>query len=173
MVWYSHTHFPSAALSATTEPWPVQHSARGFMPAATPDAESGTMILSPANTTPPSEMIGGQTGAQVRYAREDHTHPRITRAGVVTTDANGNWSVTWATATTSVAAVLPVPINASTQPIVCNVATRTTTGATGRCWLSRTLPATILTLTALVSYDLFGAPANSISVQVFAIPVTQ
>lgn len=118
-------------------------------------------------------MIGGQTGSQVRYAREDHTHPRITRAAVVTTDSAGAWSVTWSTPVATSPAVLPVPVNATTQPVVCNVATRTATGATGRCWLARTLPATLTVITSLVSYDIFGAPASGLSVQVFAIPLTQ
>lgn len=141
--------------------------------AARDAAAAQAAIPTPASATPPSEMIGGQTGSQVRYAREDHTHPRITRAGVVNTDSNGGWSVTWATALGSVPAVLPVPINATTQPVVCNVATRSTTGASGRCWLARTLPATITVLTSLVAYDVFGSPATGISVQVLAIPSTQ
>lgn len=141
--------------------------------AAQAAAAAQAAVPAPANATPPSEMIGGQTGSQVRYAREDHTHPRITRAAVVTTDGSGAWSVTWATSLASVPAVLPVPVNTSTQPIVCNVATRTTTGATGRCWLARTLPATLTLLTALVSYDIFGAAATGVPVQVLAIPSTQ
>lgn len=141
--------------------------------AARDAAAAQAAIPTPASATPPSEMIGGQTGSQVRYAREDHTHPRITRAGIVTTDSTGSWSVTWATALPSAPAVLPVPINATAQPVVCNVATRTTTSATGRCWLARTLPATLSLLSALVSYDIFGSAATGISVQVLAIPSTQ
>lgn len=127
----------------------------------------------PASATPPSEVVGGQMGSQVRYAREDHTHPRITRAAVVTTDSTGAWSVTWAAAVSTPPVVLPVPVNASTQPIVCNVTTRTTTSASGRCWLARTLPATLTLLTNLISFDIFGGAATGIQVQVLAIPVTQ
>lgn len=36
-----------------------------------------------------------------------------------------------------------------------------------------TLPATITVVTNLVSYDVFGAAASGITVQVFAIPTTQ
>lgn len=141
--------------------------------AAQAAAAAQAAVPAPANATPPSEMIGGQTGSQVRYAREDHTHPRITRAGIVVTDSGGAWSVTWATPLASAPAVLPVPVNATTQPVVCNVSTRTTAGATGRCWLARTLPATLSLLSALVSYDIFGAAATGVSVQVLAIPSTQ
>ena len=46
MVWYCHSLEPSFADSATTAPWPMQHSNAACAPVATPDAESGTMILS-------------------------------------------------------------------------------------------------------------------------------
>lgn len=172
---------PAAAQVVVAPPTASDTAARDAAAAAQATADAAAQVAAnaqaamplPANATPPSEMIGGQTGSQVRYAREDHTHPRITRAGVVTTDSNGAWSVTWATSLASVPAVLPVPVNTSTQPIVCNVATRTTTGATGRCWLARSLPATLTLLTALVSYDVFGAAATGIPVQVLAIPATQ
>lgn len=175
---------PAAAQVVVAPPAPassVDTTARSAAAAAQAAADSANAaaasaaaaVPQPANATPPMEMVGGQTGSQVRYAREDHTHPRITRAAVVTTDSSGNWSVTWASPLASSPTVLPVPVNATTQPVICNVATRTTTGATGRCWLARTLPATILTLTALLSFDLFGTAANGISVQVLAIPSTQ
>lgn len=168
---------PAAAQVVVAPPAPastVDTTARNAAAAAQATADSAAAAVPlPANATPPMEMVGGQTGSQVRYAREDHTHPRITRAAIVTTDSSGNWSVIWASPLASSPTVLPVPVNATTQPVICNVATRTTTGATGRCWLARTLPATILTLTALVSFDLFGTAANGISVQVLAIPATQ
>ena len=86
---------------------------------------------------------------------------------------NGNWAITWSTPLATSPVTLPIPMNPGTEPIVCNVATSTGTGATGHCWLARTLPATILTLTALVNYDPFGTAATGIVVQVLAIPVTQ
>ena len=145
----------------------------GSMSQADVQATIQAQMPKPADATPPSEVVGGQTGSQIRYAREDHTHPRITRAAVVTTDSAGAWSVTWATPVTTPPVVLPVPVNASTQPIVCNVATRTTTQATGRCWLARTLPATLTLLTSLISFDIFGGAASGTQVQILAIPATQ
>lgn len=133
------------------------------------------IIPQPANITPPSESTAAATGAQtMRYALEDHVHQRITRAQDVTTDASGYWAASWASMPLAQApAVWPIAINSTTQPVICNVTTRTTTGATGRCWISRTLPATLTVLTNLISYDLFGTPAATISVQVLAIPKTQ
>ncbi|WP_452665960.1 hypothetical protein [Sphingomonas zeae] len=71
--------------------------------------------------------------------------------------------------------MLPIPMlpAAGTQPIVCLPITSTATGSTGRCFYARTLPATITVVTNLVSYDVFGAAASGITVQVFAIPTTQ
>lgn len=125
-------------------------------------------------TTPMQEAVGGVAGTAGTYLPGDAQAPRITRAGVVTTNSTaGTWTVTWATALPSPPVTLPIPINTTTNPVICNVTTTTATGASGRCWYGRTLPATLAALTALVSYDVFGSPATGISVQVLAIPVTQ
>ncbi|HIV78080.1 MAG TPA: hypothetical protein H9899_11220 [Candidatus Sphingomonas excrementigallinarum] len=125
-------------------------------------------------TAPMQEAVGGAAGTAGTYLPGDAQAPRITRAGVVlTSTSTGSWSIAWATPLTATPVTLPIPINATSTPVVCNVATSTATGASGRCWYSRTLPATLTAVTALVSYDVFGAPANGISVQVLAIPVTQ
>jgi len=127
----------------------------------------------PASTVPPTERVGGATGTAGTYRPADAVQPRITRAGVVATDNAGAWSITWSTALPTPPVTLPIPINTGTQPVVCNVATSTATSASGRCWLARTLPATLVSVVALVSYDVMGAPATGISVQVLAIPMTQ
>ncbi len=125
-------------------------------------------------TTPMQEAVGGVAGTAGTYLPGDAQAPRITRAGVVITNSTaGAWALTWATALPSPPVTLPIPINTTTNPVICNVTTTTATGASGRCWYGRTLPATLTALTALVSYDVFGAPATGISVQVLAIPVTQ
>ena len=138
---------------------------------ATADAAMAAVPL-PANVVPPSEASGAATGAQVgRYALEDHIHQRISRVAVVTSDATGNWSASWSSmplATTP--AIFPVAANTGNQPIVCNVATRTTTGATGRCWMARTLPATLTLINALIAYDVFGQSPASTTVMVLALP---
>lgn len=137
-------------------------------------AQVQALVPQPASTVPQTEAVGGAVGAATNYMRADAKIPRITRAAMVVTDASGNWSVTWSSALLATPAVLPVPVNASAQPIVCNVSVASATGASGRCWLARTLPATLTLLTALVSYDLFGVPPTSgTTVQVLAIPPTQ
>lgn len=129
---------------------------------------------SPGSSAPQPETVNGSAGVATSCLRSDAKLPRITRAGMATTtDANGTWAITWSAPLPAAPVTLPLPLNTGAQPIVCNVATSTVAGATGRCWLARTLPATIVTLGALVSYDTSGSPASGISVQVLAIPPTQ
>lgn len=131
-------------------------------------------LCPPGSATPQSETVAPAPGTASTCLRSDARLPRITRAGMApATDTSGNWAITWTTPLPAAPVTLPLPMNTGTQPIVCNVATSTATGASGRCWLARTLPATILTLTAIVSFDPNGAPAAGIGVQVLAIPTTQ
>lgn len=148
-----------------------------------PDAATATasqlqalqaQIPQPASALPPTEGSAASMGAQtMRYALEDHVHQRITRSGTAVTDSAGGWAITWTMPLAATPTVYPIPVNAGQQPVVCNVTTRTTTGATGRCWLSRTLPAVLTLLTNLLNYDIFGATAPGITVQVLALPPTQ
>lgn len=124
----------------------------------------------PADTVPPAEMLGGSAGTAPTFRRGDAAPPRITRAAAVSTASDGTWSVTWAVPLTAVPAVLPIAVNPSaTQAIVCNATTRTTTGATGRCWQAMA-PAVISITVATNPLPAVGA---GVSVQVFAIPPTQ
>lgn len=139
-----------------------------------PVAVDPASICPPGTSTPQAEAVTAAPGTAATCLRSDARLPRITRAGMATaTNSNGEWAITWTLPLPAAPVTLPIPMNVGTQPIVCNVATTTTTGAAGRCWLARTLPATILTLTTLVSFDPNGAPAAGIAVQVLAIPVTQ
>lgn len=132
------------------------------------------LLPTPATTVPQTEAVGGALGSNTsQFMRADAKLPRITRASTVATDASGNWAVTWSSALSATPVVLPIPINASGQPVVCNVSTTSASGATGTCSLARTLPATLTLLTALVSYSVFQIPATGTQVQVLAIPPTQ
>ena len=170
---------PAAAQVAVPRPIsPATVASKADVQAAAADAAAARAAAEAACRAtpliPPAEMIGGTAGTAGTSCRPtDAAQPRITRAAMVATGSGGTWSVTWSTPLAAAPVTLPIPINASAEPVVCNVATSTAAGATGRCWLARTLPSTLATLTALVAYDLFGAPAASISVQVLAIPPTQ
>lgn len=148
----------------------------GTSTTATPPsmAQVQAIIPQPANVTPPSESTTPAVGAQsMRYALEDHVHQRISRAAVVTTDSNGAWTVTWSPALPAAPAVLPIAVNAGTQPIICNVTTRTTTTAAGKCWLAQNTVLSLGLVTAGLTLLPFANAAASTSVQVFAIPTTQ
>lgn len=137
-------------------------------------AAAATAACKAAPAIPPSEMVGGTTGTTAAGCRpSDAAQPRITRAATVKTDSSGSYSVSWTVALAAAPVTLPIPVNATAEPVVCNVTTSTATGATGRCWYARTLPSTVAAVSALASYDLFGASAAGISVQVLAIPPTQ
>lgn len=128
----------------------------------------------PGSAVPQTEAIAAAAGVASTCLRSDARLPRITRAGLVSSTSNaGDWSITWTTPLPAPPVTLPIPMNTGTQPIVCNVSSSTTTGAAGRCWLARTLPATLVAVSALVSFDPNGAPAAGIAVQVLAIPATQ
>src|SRR5262245_26114390 len=70
MVWYSHALEPSLAFSATTAPWPTQHSKLALPPAATPDAEIGTITLSLWKMTPPRIEPGLSVAAPLAFHTE-------------------------------------------------------------------------------------------------------
>lgn len=124
----------------------------------------------PADTMPPAEQVGGAPGSTYTFRRGDAVQPRITRMATVSTASDGTWTVTWAAALAQVPGVLPIAVNpTAAQAIVCNTTTRTTTGATGRCWQAMA-PALISITVATNPLPAVGA---GVSVQVFAIPPTQ
>jgi hypothetical protein len=162
---------PSSAVAQIMNPGPADTSNL----ASKADVQAVQANICPAGSTAPkSEAVNGAAGSASTCLRSDAQLPRITRAGLApATDSNGQWAITWSTPLPAAPVTLPIPINSGTQPIVCNVSSTTMTGATGRCWLARVLPATILTVTSLVSFDPNGAPASGIIVQALAIPTTQ
>jgi len=130
-------------------------------------------IPKPATAMPNMESTTPSTGASTRYLREDYVPVRITRAKKVTTDALGNWTVTWKTPLPADPVTLPVPMNtAGAQTITCNVTSSTTTGSTGYCTQTRALPQTLTLLTALVGYAITQLAPTGTVVQVFALPTT-
>jgi hypothetical protein len=124
----------------------------------------------PADAAPPAEMIGGSPGSTNTFRRGDAAQPRITRAATVSTASDGTWTVTWTAPLAAVPAVLPIAVNPSaTQAIVCNATSRTTSGASGKCW--QAMSPAIISIT--VATNPLPAVGAGVSVQVFAIPPTQ
>lgn len=127
----------------------------------------------PAESLPNPENTTPSVGSSTDYMRADAVLPRITRAATVTTDATGNWSVTWATPLLATPTVLPIAINAGSQPVSCNVITRSTTAATGRCWTAQSSLLNLGIVTAGLSILPYANSAAGVQVQVIALPPTQ
>lgn len=97
------------------------------------------------------------------------------QAVTVITDASGAWSVTWARPFVSATPVVtPLPVNNGTMPILCNVAARSTSTASGKCWqsTSTTITGTIGMLLSTVASP-FANPAGGSSVMIIGREPTQ
>lgn len=97
------------------------------------------------------------------------------QAANVTSNATGSWSVAWAKPFKSAAPiVMPLPINPGSLPIICNVASRTATTASGQCWQSNsTALGTTLTAIAGTLVNPFAQPAANAAIMVVGRDPTQ
>ena len=82
----------------------------------------------------------------------------------VVTAADGSFIVNWAVPfTTSSPYVNAAPVNAGSQPIICNVLTRSATQTTGKCWQTQVQAVALISLTVNI------APANASGVTVAVV----
>lgn len=109
-----------------------------------------------------------------------HTHATKVQRTIVTLNSSGEATWTFARSIAGMPAIACLPIEAgATQPIVFKVVSfansgSTYTGVTIRGMRARVLPSSILSLTALLLYDIFaGTAPNGVSVCLFAAEVTQ
>ena len=112
-------------------------------------------VPQPCAAAPPSDTLSGSAGSATPCTpRPDATRPTVVQAAIVSTDATGAWSVSWAKAFSSATPYInPQAINVSgSQPYVCNVSASTATTATGKCWqtTTMTLPTLASSLLGLV-----------------------
>lgn len=130
-------------------------------------------IPTPSSTTPSSGSLPGSAGSAATYVRGDFQIPITVQRTTTTTDASGNLTVTWSKSFTSTSPTINiVPINsAGTQPIVCNVKTRSQTSMTGYCWQSGLFSISLATLP--LSVNIFSSGAGSASVMVIGAEPTQ
>lgn len=142
------------------------------IPQSALDAVAAT-IPQPASTTPNSGTLSGSAGSASTYTRSDFQIPITVQRTSTATDASGNISVTWSKSfVSSTPTVLLVPINAAgTQPIVCNVKSRSQTTVTGYCWQSNTLSISLAALP--IVGNMFNVGAVSAPVMVIAAEPTQ
>lgn len=165
---------PSApALSAAM----VQDAVAQALPQALPQ---------PATVLPPATALDGSTGTtSTRYALEDHTHATRVQRVAMLTAADGTATWTYARPIAVPAGKTPpmsYMVEDTGSPVVVQVISRTFTSANGidthtavtvRAQRSRTLPATITTLLALVNFDVFGIAAAGVRVNLWAADPTQ
>ncbi|AWV18806.1 hypothetical protein A3862_27390 [Methylobacterium sp. XJLW] len=127
----------------------------------------------PCGAVPAMDTLNGSPGSTNCFVPRDATRPTaVQAANVITSASDGSWSVTWGRSFVSpTPVVLPIPINTGSLPLVCNVVSRSATGATGKCWQSTTttLGGTLVGLLV----NPFGSPAASAAVMVIGREPTQ
>jgi hypothetical protein len=127
-----------------------------------------------SNLQPTSEAVSATIGSSVMAARADHAHQRLTSSTRVTLDASGLATVTY-TRTFSAPPVLScLAINPTGRPVTVEQVSDIKTGAlwTGaqiHGYRTQNLPAVITLLSGLINYDVFGASAAGVDVNVIAI----
>lgn len=148
-------------------------------------AAAEAVVPKPSNAMPPATALDGKQGTATEYARSDHTHAARVQRTVVTTAGDGTY--TWVFARPIVVPVGKVPpvtymVEDTGSPAIVQVIGRvmtsdgtndTHTAVTIKAQRSRALPATLLTLAALVSFDVFGIPATGTKVNLWAADPTQ
>lgn len=170
-------------MSFTTPPQPVDTSAFARK----------SEVPQPANSAPVAEKTSADAGAQsTRFAMEDHAHPRLSSASIVTLDASSLATVTFTRsfAAEPCAVFAAVNTGGTSQPLVVEVVSWVKTGAnfTGaniKGYRGQQLPlisqvSGILTavvtgvnglVTALTGFNVFGGSAANARVScVFLMP---
>jgi hypothetical protein len=132
-----------------------------------------SMVPAPCGVVPSADTLNGSVGSATCYVPRDASRPTaVQAANVVTSASDGSWSVTWArTFVSATPVILPIPVNAGSLPLVCNVVSRSTTAAAGKCWQSTTTTLSGTLLGLLVNP--FSSPANSAPVMVIGREPTQ
>ncbi|GMA75863.1 hypothetical protein GCM10025880_22800 [Methylorubrum aminovorans] len=136
---------------------------------------------------PPATALDGKQGTSAEFARADHTHAARVQRTVVTTQADGTYLWTFARPIVCPAGKLP-PITYMVEdlgsPVVVQIVARSFTSdaaagtdthaaVTVKAQRSRVLPAVLLSLSALLSFDVLGAPASGVKVNLWAADPTQ
>lgn len=145
----------------------------------------GLAVPQPSQQTPPAAALDGVQGASALYARADHTHAVRVQRTVLMTAGDGTATWTYARPIAVPAGKLP-PVSYMVEdtgsPVVVQVTARTMTSdgttdthtaVTIRAQRSRALPATILSLANLISFDVFGTVGGGVRVNLFAADPTQ
>lgn len=136
-----------------------------------------TEVPAPANVAPKGEARSAATGAQsMKYALEDHQHPRLTSATIVTLDGTNTATVTFTRTFAAEPSIDLTPIApGGTQPVILQVDSWIQdggglyTGCVIRGYRMNTLPASLTLLTALVNFSVSSGSASGVRVSVIAL----
>lgn len=150
-------------------------------------AQAAALAVVPvaSGATPPATALDGNKGTSSDYARADHTHAARVQRTVLTTANDG--TLTWTYARPIVCAAGKVPpisfmVENTGTPVTVQITSRamttdgtndTHTAVSIKAQRSRMLPATLLSITALISFDVFGATAGATKVNLWAADPTQ
>ncbi|KQP99715.1 hypothetical protein ASF59_09915 [Methylobacterium sp. Leaf121] len=140
-----------------------------------------------SDATPPATALDGKGGSSTKFAREDHTHAARVQRTVVTTAADGTYRWAFARPITCPRGALPplsYMVDDTGSPVVVQITARefttsqdgladTHTAVTIKAQRSRVLPAVLLSLAALLSFDVFGGAAPGVKVNLWAADPTQ
>lgn len=138
-----------------------------------------------SSATPPAAALDGAQGSSPLYARADHTHAARVQRTVLTTAGDGTAKWTFARPIAVAAGKLPAiayMVEDTGTPVVVQVVGREMTGdgstdthtsVSIKAQRSRALPATILALSSLVAFDVFGGPVSGVKVNLWAADPTQ
>lgn len=126
---------------------------------------------SPSNLVPPATALDGAVGTINAYALADHTHAARIQRTVMTTDANGN--ITWTFARPFISNPAVMALANSSSQIIISITTKSTTSVTINCRMAQKLPAVLALLTALINFDIFASAAASVQIDLFAGETTQ
>ena len=136
---------------------------------------------------PLATALDGKTGTSPRFAREDHTHAARLQRTIMTTLPDG--TAVWTFARPIVCAIGKAPpisymVEDTGTPVVVQIVSRAFTtdaiagtdthiGVSVKAQRSRTVPALVASLAGTLGYDVFGAAAPGVKVNLFAADPTQ
>lgn len=126
----------------------------------------------PLAGVPPGPNGAGVSGSGNSYVPGNAAQKQTVQRTTVLTNSSGVWSVTWNNSFVSSTPVInPQPVNSTpTNPITCNVTSRSATAVSGQCWTGAT------NNNALLSLVIALAPTSSAAntpVMVFGAEPTQ
>lgn len=142
-------------------------------------------VPKPATATPPATALDGIKGTSPEYARADHTHAARVQRTVLTTAADGTATWTFSRPIAVASGKLPpvaYMVEDTGSPVVVQVVGRvmtsdgttdTHTAVSIKAQRSQFLPGVLLSLSALLNFNVFGGPVSGVRVNIWAADPTQ